>query len=174
MRDGRMLVQPRQSSSGKEIMSTATEGMSQRLARLRSESRTVTPSVASRSEPTESKSQTCLWCGNLHNGGPEFCDVELFASFESMSLRQFDDAIEPSPGYRLHAGEMWLAVTPELLGWMSARIEVGLRPSIASEDLGQAIDLFHRARDASGLEPVVVRSNWSPPGIGIKVPPEWR
>lgn len=150
----------------------ATEGMSQRLARLRSGSRTATPSVVSKSEPTESKLQTvrpdATRNQNISDGR------QWHVCFDGLAVMELDDAIEPSPGYRLHAGEMWLSVTPELLGWMSARIEVGLRPSVVSPDLGQAIDLFHRARDLSGLEPVAVSPNWSPPGIEIKAPAEWQ
>lgn len=153
-------------------MAITSEGMSQRLARLRSGSRTATTSEVSRSEPTESKLQTVRPDATRNQNSSD--GRQWHVCFDGLAVMELDDSIEPSPGYRLHAGEMWLAVTSELLGWMSARIEVGLRPSVVTEDLGQAIDLFHRARDASGLEPVAVSPNWSPPGIGIKAPPEWR
>lgn len=151
-------------------MATTSEGMSQRLARLRSASRTVTPVEVSKSEPTESKFPTASRDATKNQNNSD--GRQFHICFDRLAVKEFDDVIEPSPGYRLFEGQIWLAVTPELLGWMSARIEQGLRSSVVTDDLGQAIDLFHRARDASGLEPVAVRGSWMPPGIELKAPPD--
>jgi len=97
----------------------------------------------------------------------------LHCCLTSFGLRQFDGLI-PDPEFRITSdGEVWNPVTPELLGWMLARIEIGLRSPTAgtSADLSQAIALFHEARDLSGLEPGRVPSAaWVPPGCGRKFP----
>lgn len=161
-------------------MATTSEGMSQRLARLRSGSRIATVQPVCRAELMPSESEKipvddcrCSWCGERHNGGPEFCDLQLFVCLESLSLRQFDDRIEPSAGYRIHNRQVWLEVTPQLLGWMSDRIQRGLTQRVVSEDLGAAINLFHSARDASGLEPASVTPAFVPPGVGLEAPIGW-
>lgn len=96
-----------------------------------------------------------------------------FVSLQAFRLAYFDDRIVPSPGYRLHDGQIWLEVTPQLLGWMAARIELGLRAPCVSEDLAAAIDLFHQARDASGLDPISVPPTFVPPGVGLDSPADW-
>lgn len=96
----------------------------------------------------------------------------VFVSIQSMQIAHFDNLFNLQAGFRVSSdGEVWHLVTPELLGWMLARIEIGLRAPAASEDLGAAIVLFHRARDASGFAPGPVPSSaWVPPGYGLRFP----
>jgi len=110
-------------------------------------------------------------CGPADHSPPE---NSVFLSLQSMQIACFDNLFEARAGFRVDAeGEVWNPVTPELLGWMLARIEIGLRSPTAgtSADLSQAIALFHEARDLSGLEPGRVPSAaWVPPGCGRKFP----
>ena len=157
-------------------MSVSTNGMSDRLARMRGVS---VPALAMESAAAAALKVDPPQRGAGGAGGtipvPASIPVRVWACLSSFDVHEFVDVIVQSscPGFRLHSGEIWLAVTPQLLGWMSSQIDSGLRQAIVSDDLGQAIDLFHRARDASGLEPVAVTAGWTPPGLGRMAPVDW-
>lgn len=96
--------------------------------------------------------------------GEEFTGTVV--CFQSFEIVEDEPILSNSCGFRLFDGKVWLEVTPFLLGWMSAAIVRQLNS--ASEDAGDlaaSIDLFHRARDSSGLSPVEPPKGWQPPGL---------
>lgn len=163
-------------------VTTATEaGMSQRLAALRG-GRRIAIRCAADGQSTTSASSTAPkrlpaniveppqlpppQSQSQQSTGWHLC-------FASGDVAEFLDTWRSYPGYRLHDGQWWHEITPELLGWMASRIERGLAQPTVNDDLAAAIDLFHRARDTTAFEPVNPPALWVPPGMGRDPPANW-
>lgn len=89
------------------------------------------------------------------------CWILRFSPAEIAEVSQF---LNQREGFEIIDGEVWHHVTPELLGWMERQIshQMSRAARYWSDDLGAAIDLFHAARDASGLLPAY-KPGWCPP-----------